>query len=63
MNISNRFYPSISSISTHFVKYRATASGIAIAGSSLGASVISLDVIIQIQLMGFNRWSYISDSP
>ena len=31
-----RFYPSLSSISTHFSKYRATALGVAIAGTSVG---------------------------
>ncbi|KAF8802188.1 MFS general substrate transporter [Phlegmacium glaucopus] len=30
------FYPSLSSISTHFSKYRATALGVAVAGSSVG---------------------------
>ena len=32
-----RFYPSLSSISTHFSKYRATALGVAVAGTSVGA--------------------------
>jgi len=32
----HRFYPSLASISTHFLKYRATAIGIAVAGSGLG---------------------------
>ena len=31
-----RFYPSISSVATHFAEYRATALGIAAAGSSAG---------------------------
>jgi hypothetical protein len=33
-----RFYPSLASISTHFSKYRATALGVGVAGSSLGRS-------------------------
>lgn len=33
---ANRFYPPLASISTHFNKYRATALGIAMAGSGLG---------------------------
>lgn len=33
-----RFYPALSSVATHFVKYRATALGIAVAGSSVGLS-------------------------
>ena len=36
-----RFYPPIASISTHFSRYRATAIGIAVAGSSVGLSSIS----------------------
>jgi len=32
-----RFYPSMASVSTHFSGYRATALGIAAAGSSLGS--------------------------
>ncbi len=35
-NAVRRFYPSFASISTHFVKLRATAMGIAIAGSGVG---------------------------
>lgn len=31
-----RFYPSLASITTHFSNYRATALGIAAAGSSVG---------------------------
>lgn len=31
------FYPSISSVATHFTKYRSTAIGIAAAGSGLGS--------------------------
>ena len=31
-----RFYPALSSVSTHFSKYRATALGVAIAGTSVG---------------------------
>lgn len=31
-----RFYPSMASVSTHFSRYRATALGVAAAGSSLG---------------------------
>lgn len=34
--LENRFYPSFASISTHFLKLRATAVGIAIAGSGVG---------------------------
>ncbi|TFK88993.1 MFS general substrate transporter [Polyporus arcularius HHB13444] len=36
------FYPSFASISTHFKKYRATAMGIAIAGSGLGGVVLPI---------------------
>ena len=33
----SRFYPAVSSISTHFCKYRATALGFAVAGTGVGA--------------------------
>ncbi|KAF5343790.1 hypothetical protein D9757_014116 [Collybiopsis confluens] len=36
------FYPSLTSVSTHFVKYRATATGLAVAGSGLGGVVFPI---------------------
>lgn len=33
---SYRFYPPIAAVSSHFTKYKATAVGIALSGSSLG---------------------------
>ncbi|EPQ54896.1 monocarboxylate permease [Gloeophyllum trabeum ATCC 11539] len=41
------FYPSLASVSTHFKRYRATAIGIAVAGSSVGGIVypIMLDTL------------------
>ncbi|KAF9063316.1 MFS general substrate transporter [Rhodocollybia butyracea] len=36
------FYPSLASVSTHFAKYRATATGIAVAGSGLGGVVFPI---------------------
>lgn len=38
-----RFYPSLASVSTHFSKYRATALGIAVAGSSIGMDLRCTD--------------------
>ena len=35
-NQYGRFYPSIASVSTHYSKYKATAIGIALAGTSIG---------------------------
>lgn len=37
-----RFYPSISSVATHFTEYRATALGIAAAGSSTGGIIFPI---------------------
>jgi hypothetical protein len=37
-----RFYPSISSVATHFAEYRATALGIAAAGSSTGGIIFPI---------------------
>ena len=39
---SKRFYPSISSVATHFAEYRATALGIAAAGSSTGGIIFPI---------------------
>ncbi|THG97867.1 hypothetical protein EW026_g4221 [Hermanssonia centrifuga] len=39
LGVGMLFYPSLSSISTHFKKYRATALGIALAGSGVGGVV------------------------
>ena len=39
---SQRFYPSISSVATHFTEYRATALGIATAGSSTGGIIFPI---------------------
>jgi len=36
------FYPSLSSVNQHFVKYRATAAGITVAGSSVGGVIFPL---------------------
>ncbi|KAF9523142.1 MFS general substrate transporter [Crepidotus variabilis] len=47
------FYPAISSVSTHFSRYRSTAIGIAIAGSSLGG--VAYPIVLQhlFQHVGF----------
>jgi len=39
---SQRFYPSISSVATHFTEYRATALGVAAAGSSTGGIIFPI---------------------
>lgn len=39
LGVGLMFYPSLASVSTHFSKYRATALGIAVAGSSIGGVV------------------------
>ncbi|TDL18312.1 MFS general substrate transporter [Rickenella mellea] len=41
----HRFYPSIASISTHFIKYRATTIGIAMSGSSIGG--VTFPIMLQ----------------
>ncbi|KJA16292.1 hypothetical protein HYPSUDRAFT_147959 [Hypholoma sublateritium FD-334 SS-4] len=47
------FYPSLASISTHFSKYRATAIGIAIAGSGLGGVVYPVVIESLFEHIGF----------
>ncbi len=48
---SPSFYPSLSSVSTHFSKYRATAIGIASAGSSFGLFFFSTAIDIKINFL------------
>ncbi|KAF8955854.1 MFS general substrate transporter [Flammula alnicola] len=47
------FYPSLASISTHFSKYRATALGVAVAGSSLGGVVYPVMIQGLLEHIGF----------
>ncbi|KAF8887445.1 major facilitator superfamily domain-containing protein [Gymnopilus junonius] len=47
------FYPTMSSISTHFSKYRATALGIAAAGSGLGGVVFPITFRALFDRLGF----------
>lgn len=42
LHFFSRFYPSISSVATHFTEYRATALGIAAAGSSTGGIIFPI---------------------
>ncbi|KAF9476184.1 MFS general substrate transporter [Pholiota conissans] len=53
LSVGLLFYPSIGSISTYFEKYRATALGVGIAGSSLGG--VAYPVMIQglLECVGF----------
>ena len=53
LNASFRFYPTLSSISTHFSKYRATALGIAIAGSGLGGVIYPITFRALFEGVGF----------
>ncbi|KAH9480098.1 MFS transporter asaE [Psilocybe cubensis] len=54
------FYPSLASISTHFLKYRATAIGIAIAGSSVGGVVYPIILQRLFESVGFGWGARIS---
>ncbi|KAF8148223.1 MFS general substrate transporter [Crassisporium funariophilum] len=47
------FYPSLASISTHFSKYRATALGIAAAGSGVGGVVFPIMLQFLFERVGF----------
>ncbi|KAI3618204.1 monocarboxylate permease-like protein [Moniliophthora roreri] len=47
------FYPSMASVSTHFVEYRATALGIAAAGSSLGGVMYPIMLQQLFEKVGF----------
>jgi len=47
------FYPSLSSISTHFSKYRATALGVAVAGSSVGGVIYPIILQALFDKIGF----------
>ncbi|KAM6493808.1 Major facilitator superfamily domain containing protein [Amanita muscaria] len=53
ISIGLLFYPSIASISTHFSKYRATAVGIAAAGSSVGGVVYPIVLQYLFRKFGF----------
>ena len=48
-----RFYPSISSVATHFTEYRATALGIAAAGSSAGGIIFPIMLRCLFAQVGF----------
>lgn len=48
------FYPSLSSISTHFSKYRATALGVAVAGTSAGGVVYPIILQSLFTKVGFS---------
>ncbi|PPQ80776.1 hypothetical protein CVT25_001913 [Psilocybe cyanescens] len=54
------FYPSLASISTHFMKYRATAIGVAIAGSSVGGVVYPIMLQGLFERVGFGWGARIS---
>ncbi|KAJ3731272.1 major facilitator superfamily domain-containing protein [Lentinula guzmanii] len=54
------FYPSLSSISTHFVTYRATATGLAVAGSGLGGVVFPIMLQTLFERVGFGWATRIS---
>ncbi|KAG2010418.1 monocarboxylate permease [Coprinopsis cinerea AmutBmut pab1-1] len=47
------FYPSLASVSTHFLKYRATALGIAAAGSSFGGVLYPIVLQHSFQSVGY----------
>ncbi|KAF5314901.1 hypothetical protein D9619_007514 [Psilocybe cf. subviscida] len=53
LSVGLLFYPSLSSISTHFSKYRATALGIAAAGSGLGGVVFPIMMQRLFEQIGF----------
>ncbi|TDL13995.1 MFS general substrate transporter [Rickenella mellea] len=66
LGVGMLFYPSIAPISTHFIKYRATAIGIAMSGSSIGTSIIRYSTTIILNFLIHQRWcriapSYLSD--
>lgn len=50
-----RFYPSIASVSTHFVQYRATAIGLAFSGSSAGGVVFPIILKRLFEEVGFQN--------
>jgi predicted MFS family arabinose efflux permease len=53
LGVGMLFYPSLASVSTHFQKYRASALGIAAAGSSLGGVVIPIVMRRLLSSVGF----------
>lgn len=53
LSVGLLFYPSLASISTHFLKYRATAIGIAVAGSGLGGVVYPIALQHLFETVGF----------
>ena len=59
--ISPSFYPSLSSVSTHFSKYRATALGIASAGSSFGLPFFTC-LWYQVKFFWNGRWCCIPNN-
>ncbi|KIK70008.1 hypothetical protein GYMLUDRAFT_535541 [Collybiopsis luxurians FD-317 M1] len=54
------FYPSLSCVSTHFVKYRASATGLAVAGSGLGGVVFPIMLQDLFERVGFGWGTRIS---
>ncbi|KAJ4494542.1 major facilitator superfamily domain-containing protein [Lentinula edodes] len=54
------FYPSLSSVSTHFATYRATATGLAVAGSGLGGVVFPIMLQNLFERVGFGWATRIS---
>ena len=55
-----RFYPSISSVATHFKEYRATALGVAVAGSSAGGIIFPIMLRRLFVQIGFSNTIRIS---
>lgn len=51
----SRFYPSISSVATHFSKHRATALGVAAAGSSTGGIIFPIMLRRLFSQVGFSN--------
>ena len=55
-----RFYPSISSVATHFTEYRATALGVTAAGSSTGGIIFPIMLRRLFDQVGFHNTVRIS---
>ncbi|KAJ3773655.1 major facilitator superfamily domain-containing protein [Lentinula raphanica] len=60
LGVGLMFYPSLSSVATHFVTYRATATGIAMAGSGIGGVVFPIMLQDLFERVGFGWATRIS---